>query len=171
MGTPAVPLHRAPTLDSACMNCALYCAVPLRRLSKPSAKQALDTDPCFAKNAQETESAADEYLPPPPTITHDIDTDSPPPKRPLSTRIKASLASIARDFNALGQSYAALSPGNRRNVCTYVVHLIVDTAGFFWTLWLLLQVWCLCGDVVMNAQVSGQVPNPCTVCMAVSNPP
>ncbi len=60
--------------------------------------------------------------------------------------MRAALASV-------GQRYTSLSPGQQRNVCTYVVHLLVDSVGLCWLGWLMLNELCLCGEPAMHVQV------------------
>ncbi len=78
-----------------------------------------------------------------------------PPAHPQATATRAGawMARVRAGLADVGQRYTSQSPGQQRNVCTYVVHLLVDSVGLCWLGWLMLNELCLCGEPIMHMQV------------------
>lgn len=69
-------------------------------------------------------------------------------------RVKTWATQCESGLASIGHRYAVLSPGHRRNVSSYIMHIVIDTVGLVWLLYLLLNAWCMCGDFWMHARVS-----------------
>ncbi len=71
----------------------------------------------------------------------------------LASGIRSLRARSRPLIGGIGRRYAVLNHGQQRNVSSYIVHLLLDTAGFIWLLSLLSDVWCMCGELAMHLQV------------------